>query len=208
MPALDLRGELHLPLGEGRLRRPTLRRASQMRGVLACAYLTVALVTLAAIDRLYPDAALLTPETLALITAVLLLARILGLYHKDELRLRQTTLDDAPALFQLATVYALGVWVTRHATVTGGLNGAHIMTVLVGFFAAGCLRTVGRGIARRVLSPQRCLVVGETGTAQRLARALSVAAHHARVVASIECDSATSERTTFSDLSEKAISLE
>ena len=54
-----------------------------------------------------------------------------------------------------------------------------------------------------MLSPERCLVVGETGTAQRLARALSVAAQHARIVASIECDSATSERTTFSDLSEK-----
>ena len=88
------------------------------------------------------------------------------------MRLRQTTLDDAPALFQLATLYALGVWVTRHATVTGGLTSAHVMTVLVGFFAAaGCLRTVGRGIARRVLSPERRLVVGETGTAQRLARA-------------------------------------
>ena len=85
------RNELHLPLVEGRLRRPTLRRASQMRGVLACANLTAALVTLAAIDRLDPDAALLTPETLALIPAVLLLARTLGLYHKDEVRLRQTT---------------------------------------------------------------------------------------------------------------------
>ena len=124
------------------------------------------LVTLEAIDTLYPDAGLLTPETLALFPAVLLLARILGLYHKDEVRLRQTSLDDAPALFQLATLYALGVWVTRHATVTGGLSGAHVMTVLVGFFAlALCLRALGRGLARRVLSPERCLVVGETGTA-------------------------------------------
>ena len=47
-------------------------------------------------------------------------------------------------------------------------------------------------------------MVGETGTAQRLARALSAAAQNARVVASIECDSAKSEQTTFSDLSEAA----
>jgi exopolysaccharide biosynthesis polyprenyl glycosylphosphotransferase len=179
-----------------------VRRASRVRAILACADLTAALATLVAIDALYPNSAVLTPETLALVPLVLLLARILGLYHKDEVRLRQTSLDDVPALFQLATLYALGVWVTRHATVSGGLSGAHVMTVLVGFFAgAVCLRAVGRGIARRVLAPERCLVVGETGTARRLGRALGAAADNARVVASIECDSAKSEQTTFSDLS-------
>ena len=84
-----------------------MRRASRTRGALATADLVAALLTLVVIDTLYPGAALLTPETLALVPAVLLLARILGLYHKDEVRLRQTSLDDAPALFQLATLYAL-----------------------------------------------------------------------------------------------------
>jgi exopolysaccharide biosynthesis polyprenyl glycosylphosphotransferase len=199
------RNDLHLPLVEGPLRGSAMRRASHVRGMLASADLTAALLTLAAIDKLDPGAGLLAPATLALCPAILLLARILGLYHKDEVRLRQTSLDDAPALFQLATLYALGIWVTRHATVAGGLSGAHVMTVLVGFFAGAlCLRAVGRGVARRVLSPERCLVVGETGTAQRLARALSAAAHHARVVASIECDSAKSEQTTFAELSQAA----
>jgi exopolysaccharide biosynthesis polyprenyl glycosylphosphotransferase len=171
--------------------------------VLACSDLTAALLTLVAIDWLYPSAGALTPETLALIPAVLLLARILGLYHKDELRLRQTSLDDAPALFQLATLYALAVWVTRHATVSSVMSGAHVMTLLVVFFGSAlCLRVIGRAIARRALSPERCLVVGEAGTAKRLARVLVAAAHNARVVASIECDSAKSEQTTFSDLSE------
>ncbi|MBV9802857.1 MAG: exopolysaccharide biosynthesis polyprenyl glycosylphosphotransferase, partial [Solirubrobacterales bacterium] len=160
------------------------------------------MLTLTAIDLAYPGSALLVPDTLALAPAVLLLARVLGLYHKDEVRLRQTTLDDAPALFQLATLFALGVWITRHATIAGGLSGAHVMTVLVGFFAgAVCLRGVTRGVLRRVLSPERCLVVGETGTAQRLGRALGAAAQNARVVASIECDSARSEHSTFSELS-------
>ncbi len=176
-----------------------------MRGVLACADLVAAILALAAINTLYPGSALLTPETLALLPVILLLARTLGLYHKDEVRLRQTSLDDAPALFQLATLYALGVWVTRHATVAGGLSGAHVMTVLVAFFAGAlCLRAVARGLARRVLSPERCLVVGEAGTAQRLARALGAAAQNAHVVASIECYSPRSERSTFSELSQAA----
>jgi exopolysaccharide biosynthesis polyprenyl glycosylphosphotransferase len=79
------------------------------------------------------------------------------------------------------------------------------MTVLLGFFAAAlCLRALGRGLARRILAPERCLVVGEKGTAQRLTRALGAAAHSARVVASIECDNAKSEQTTFADLSHAA----
>jgi exopolysaccharide biosynthesis polyprenyl glycosylphosphotransferase len=201
----DPRIDLHLPLVGGPLRGGALRRASRVRFVLACADLTAALLALVALDLLYPGADLLTPETLALLPAVLLIARVLGLYHKDEVRLHQTSLDDAPALFQLATLYALAVWVTRHATVTGGLSGAHVMTLLIGFFAGAMfLRVVARGLARRVLSPERCLVVGETGTAQRLARALSAASHNARVVASIECDSAKSEETTFADLSQAA----
>ncbi len=173
--------------------------------MLACADLLAALVTLVAINALYPDSAVLTPETVALVLPMLVLARILGLYHKDEVRLRQSSLDDAPALFQLATLYALAVWITRHATVTPGLSGAHVMTVLVGFFAAAlCLRSGGRALARRIIAPERCLVVGEVGTAQRLGRALSVAAQNARVVASIECDSAKSEQTTMSDLARPA----
>jgi exopolysaccharide biosynthesis polyprenyl glycosylphosphotransferase len=197
----DAQNDLQLPVAEGPLRAPAERRASRVRGVLACADVAAAVVTLVTIDAVYPGSALLTPETVALVVPMLLLARILGLYHKDEVRLRQTSLDDAPALFQLATLYALGVWVTRHATLTGGLSGAHVMTVLVGFFAAElCLRAVGRRIAGHVLAPERCLVVGETGTAQRLGRALGAATHNARVVASIECDSPKSEQMTISDL--------
>jgi len=160
-------------------------------------------LALVAIDTLYPGSELLTPSTLAVLPAVLLFARVLGLYHKDEVRLRQTSLDDAPALFQLATLYALGLWVTRHATLTPELSGTHVMTVLLIFFVgAVCLRAGARGVARRVVSPERCLVVGEAGTAQRLARALGVAAQNAQVVASIECDSASSEQSTFSELSQ------
>jgi exopolysaccharide biosynthesis polyprenyl glycosylphosphotransferase len=197
------RNEFRLPLATGPLRRTALRRAAQVRGALACADLLAAAMALVAIDTLYPGSELLTPSTLALLPAVLVLARILGLYHKDEVRLRQTSLDDAPALFQLATLYALGLWVTRHATLTQELSGTHVMTVLLVFFACVvCLRAGARGLARHVVSPERCLVVGEAGIAQRLARALGAAAQNAQVVASIECNSASSEHSTFSELSQ------
>jgi exopolysaccharide biosynthesis polyprenyl glycosylphosphotransferase len=199
---------LQVPPVEHPLRRATLRRASHMRAVLVCADLAAALLAIVAIDTFYRDASLLTPGTAALLPVLLLLARILGLYHKDEVRLRQSSLDDAPALFQLATLYVLALWVTRHATVGGGVSGAHVMTLLIAFFASAVLLRMGaRALARRALPRERCLVVGDAGTAQRLARTLAVAAPNARVVASIECDSAKSEQITFSDLC-NAASLE
>ncbi|HTU84582.1 MAG TPA: sugar transferase [Solirubrobacteraceae bacterium] len=162
-----------------------------------------AALALLVLDVTFPGTAVLSPESLALIPFLVLLARVLGLYHRDEVRLRRSTLDDAPALFQLATLYALAVWVTRHATIAAGLSGAHVMTLLLAFFAISIsLRVAARAITRRVLSPERCLVVGETGAAERLMRALGAAAHGARVVASIPCENAAAEQRTFVDLCE------
>src|SRR5258707_746681 len=68
--------EFQLSLAEGPLRRPALRRASHIRGMLGAADFAAALLTFVAIDRVYADAALLTPATLALVPSVLVLARI------------------------------------------------------------------------------------------------------------------------------------
>ena len=192
---------LWLPLVGAPLRRRTLRRTSRARAALVIADGLAAALALGVLDAAYPGTAVLTPESLGLIPVVLLLARLLGLYHKDEVRLRQSSLDDAPALFQLAALFALAAWVTRHATVADAMSGAHVMTLLVAFFAAAfCLRAAARAVTRRMLSPERCLVVAETGAAERLVRALDAAAHNARVVASISCDDATAEQETFLEL--------
>lgn len=194
---------IRLPLIGAPLRRTTLRRASRVRVALVTADGLAAGLAPAALAAAFPGNAVFTPASLALIPLLWLLARILGLYHKDEVRLRQTSLDEVPALFQLATLYALAVWTTRHATVAGGMSGAHVMTLLVVFFAtAFCLRVLARGVTRRLVSPERCLVVGETAAAQRLTRALGAGAHNARVIGSIPCDSPVAEQTTFLDLSQ------
>src|SRR5207248_826483 len=66
--------EFQLSLVERPLRRAALRRASRVRAMLAGADFAAALVTLVALDLVYPDAALITPATLVLVPAVLLLA--------------------------------------------------------------------------------------------------------------------------------------
>lgn len=194
-----------LPRAGVPLRRTILRRASRTRAALVIADALAAAFALVLLDSLFPGTAVLTLESLAVIPLLLLLARTLGLYHKDELRVRQTSLDDTPALFQLATLFALAVWVTRHATVADGMSGAHVMTLLVTFLAAALsLRVAARAMTRRLLPPERCLVVGEAGAAQRLARALGFAAHNAQVVASIPCDTQAAEESALVELSQSS----
>ena len=41
---------------------------------------------------------------------ILVLSKVLNLYDRDELLLRKTTLDEAPKLFQVATLMALLLW--------------------------------------------------------------------------------------------------
>src|SRR5947209_17771029 len=51
------------------------------------------------------------PATVAvLVPVVLVLSALFGLYRRDEMVIRKTTLDEAPQLFMLATLAALAAW--------------------------------------------------------------------------------------------------
>ncbi len=49
-------------------------------------------------------------------------AKLFGLYDRDETLLRKTTLDEAPKLFQLATLCALVAWLAGGLIVSGALD--------------------------------------------------------------------------------------
>ena len=51
----------------------------------------------------------------ALVAAVIVvpISKVIGLYDRDDLVLRKSTLDESPALFQLATLYALASGCSR-----------------------------------------------------------------------------------------------
>ena len=48
---------------------------------------------------------------LAALPLVLIISKILGLYDRDELVLRKSTLEEAPKLFELATLFSLLLWI-------------------------------------------------------------------------------------------------
>ena len=49
-------------------------------------------------------------------------AKLYGLYDRDETLLRKTTLDEAPKLFQVATLCALVAWLAGGLIVHGTLD--------------------------------------------------------------------------------------
>jgi exopolysaccharide biosynthesis polyprenyl glycosylphosphotransferase len=111
------------------------------------------------------------PYLLAPVYAVAL-AKLQGLYDRDEMALHKTTMGEWRRLLQPAALTTLGVYVTWHL-VAGTTNIQHLRLFLfllaVMFVADVAGRIVARYLAR-VFSPvERVLVVGEQDRCQDLA---------------------------------------
>ena len=111
----------------------------------------------------------LRPATLGLPVVVILVAKLYGLYDRDELLVRKTTLDEAPTLFQAATLYALGLLLAHDVLVTGDVTSTQVITLWALIFAGSILlRVVARACSRRFTPDERCVLVGDAGARRRL----------------------------------------
>jgi exopolysaccharide biosynthesis polyprenyl glycosylphosphotransferase len=111
----------------------------------------------------------LRPGIVLAIPVFLLLAKILGLYDRDGLVLRRTTLDEAPGIAQLCALYAVALWLAGTSVFTGQYDKLTFLVVSVSTFAA---TLAARSTARRLIGAmsgrERCLVVGDTEVFHRL----------------------------------------
>ena len=75
----------------------------------------------------------------------------MGLYDRDELVLKKTTLEESAPLFQLATVFALIIWLLDGVLVDGYLGNRQVLGLWGLLFLTSLLgRTLApRGRARR-----------------------------------------------------------
>ena len=111
----------------------------------------------------------LTPWELLMVPVIILLAKIAGLYDRDDVVIQRSTLDEAPQLFELATLTALGGWL-----VEAGLSSVHLRaaSVLAGWLALFLLlvtlRYFARELARRLAPAERVLFVGDAEAYGRL----------------------------------------
>jgi exopolysaccharide biosynthesis polyprenyl glycosylphosphotransferase len=175
-------------LTEGATRPATALREGLYRRTLALADASVAgFVVLGLLPLLNADA-LLVSVVLAS-TAIVLISKVCGLYERDDLVLKKTTLDEAPRLLQMAAVFTLVLWLFHDGFTSVVLGAGDVMVIWGGTFV---MLLGGRGLARwvvrRVAAPERCLVVGPAESIAVIHHKLRAGRVNAGVVASVAVD--------------------
>jgi exopolysaccharide biosynthesis polyprenyl glycosylphosphotransferase len=98
-----------------------------------------------------------------------LLAKVQGLYDRDELVIRKSTLDEFPRLLNLATLVAMLAWLSRHYFVNGAPSSWPLLKLwaaLLVFIVIG--RALSRELAYWATPPERCFFFGDFETARQV----------------------------------------
>jgi exopolysaccharide biosynthesis polyprenyl glycosylphosphotransferase len=111
----------------------------------------------------------LRPATFFALPIIVLAGKVQGLYDRDELLIRKTTMDEAPQLFQLATLYALVLWILDDQLIAGELGDKQVLVLWMALFASALVgRRLARGAVGRVAPVERCLFIGDAAAYERL----------------------------------------
>jgi exopolysaccharide biosynthesis polyprenyl glycosylphosphotransferase len=152
-------------------RGPTacVRRDALFRRVLVVADVLAVVAAFVLTVELSRRSVELTWYGLAALPLIVICAKMTGLYDRDEALLRKTTLDEAPQLFQLATLCALVAWLAGGLFVEGHLDRREALFL---WLALAVLLVVTRALARALalkLAPaERCLFIGDELSAETI----------------------------------------
>lgn len=184
-PSLRLVG-----ITEARSPNDLLQRDALFRRALALADITAAGLALILVITVFGKGDTLLPASLLALPLVVLVSKIIGLYDRDELVLHKRTLDEAPALFQLATLYTLLIFLLEGAMIDGAMGRTQIVGLWASLFLLSLTsRAAARVLALRRAQPERCLLIGEPAGCRRIKGKLeSAPAVGAEVVGIIELD--------------------
>ncbi len=161
------------PRAEVRLREAANRRVLAVADIVAATLAVFLTVSFIAGQTLRPLALLALP-------LLVLAGKLVGLYDRDELLINRATLDEAPRLAQLATLYVFLFTVLQRLFVRGHVGPKDELVLWVAIFGASVLaRAVARRLSKAVMPTERVLFVGTKGSADRLRTKL--AACHGRV---------------------------
>jgi exopolysaccharide biosynthesis polyprenyl glycosylphosphotransferase len=151
-----------------RARDATYRRALAAADVTAALAGLLFAVTVSGNGSLHWRAVVIAP-------VLILVAKVIGLYDHDNLVLRKATLDEAPVLFEMATLYALVVWLLDGFVLQNG-HFSHVEALEVWGFVFVLLltgRSAGRALLRRLTSVERCMLVGDEVMWEKLAQSIA-----------------------------------
>jgi exopolysaccharide biosynthesis polyprenyl glycosylphosphotransferase len=160
------------PIHEGELGREARERDALLRRLLAVADMFSA--ALAVNLAILAGGATPTPIVLATLPLIVLVGKLLGLYDRDEHVLHKSTLDEAPALLNVAIVFMLVAWLLDNALASSWLNKAQLLLMAALLFVfMGLARTLARRIAVRRAASERLLVLGSEPEAVRISEKIS-----------------------------------
>jgi exopolysaccharide biosynthesis polyprenyl glycosylphosphotransferase len=162
----DRRRRAGAGLAEGTGSDAALRRDALFRRALAIADVLAAAASILVSAVVFGN---VEPWAFAVLPLVIVASKAIGLYDRDELVIAKTTLSETPALFQLATIYALVIVVIQSAISTKPIDPVELMTVWgLLFVGTHCARSGARWVARRLSPPERCALLGDLDSADRL----------------------------------------
>jgi exopolysaccharide biosynthesis polyprenyl glycosylphosphotransferase len=153
---------------ESRLPAIVARRERIYRRALVIADVCAALLVMGIAARMF-GAKGPGLSALALAPLVVLVNATSGLYRRDELVLLKSTLDEAPAVFQAATLTTVAAFLLESALTRVPMGARLVAVTWLGLtvLTLAC-RVVARAAARGTTKPERCLVLGDDGSAARL----------------------------------------
>lgn len=174
------------PITEGDVAPVTSGRDVRYRWTLIA---VDALVAVLVVLLLLPAVAGSREPLVAIVAAPLLIGlnKLHGLYDRDELVLNKTTLDEAPSLFQAATIFTLMIWMLLDGATSADVGARAVILTWAGTFAlltGG--RAAGRAQVRHRTAVERCLVVGEQASIAAIRQKVTVGAVKAEAVATLE----------------------
>jgi exopolysaccharide biosynthesis polyprenyl glycosylphosphotransferase len=120
---------------------------------------------------------------------IILVNKLGGLYERDELVLKKTSVDEAPSLLQISGLFALIVYLGHNHLVHVFLGPLLIFKLWIGTFVAligG--RCLARYLAARLSSPERCLILGDAESIRTVRSKLGTAGVNAEIVAAVNLD--------------------
>jgi exopolysaccharide biosynthesis polyprenyl glycosylphosphotransferase len=126
---------------------------------------------------------------------LLMAAKMLGLYDRDDALMHKTTLDEAPKLFQMATLGALVAWLAGgfviHTVILSRREALVLWLLLLVLLMLS--RASARALMLRVLPAERCLFIGDHLSADMIRSKLAGhGAVNAELVGHIELEDAGS----------------
>jgi exopolysaccharide biosynthesis polyprenyl glycosylphosphotransferase len=156
------------PLGSrAAVARTRLRRDSVYRRALGVADLvaaTASVLVLGLVGRTE-----LGPGSLLALPLAIVLCKLLGLYDRDERVLWSSTLDEAPRVIVMALVFTVSVWLAAGSLLPGHVHKGQFLLALITMIG-GVLtgRMVARQAALAMTERERCLVLGEVASFERV----------------------------------------